>query len=76
MGGAFLAGALVAYAASRQLDVTPLVLFAAGNFIYIGASDLVPEIKTSPALSESLVALACFAVGVLSLLAVAVVLEP
>lgn len=42
----FLVGALVAYAASARVDITFLVPFAAGNFLYIGAVDLVPEIKT------------------------------
>ena len=41
---------LVAYAVSARLgsarlDVGFLVPFAAGNFIYIGASDLVPEVN-------------------------------
>ena len=41
----FLLGALVAYAASARVDVVFLVPFAAGNFLYIGAADLIPEIK-------------------------------
>lgn len=47
----FLLGSLVAYAASLRFDVTFLLPFAAGNFIYIAAADLVPEIsrkKNSP----------------------------
>jgi zinc and cadmium transporter len=44
-GLTFLVGGLVAYAASATIDVTLLVPFAAGNFIYIGASDLVPEVN-------------------------------
>ena len=44
-GLTFPVGALLAYAASRRFDVAGLVLFAAGNFIYIAASDLIPEIK-------------------------------
>lgn len=44
-GLAFLVGGLVAYGASARVDVTMLVPFAAGNFIYIGASDLVPEVN-------------------------------
>ena len=43
-GVTFLVGGLVAYALSAQVDVSWLVPFAAGNFIYIGASDLVPEV--------------------------------
>lgn len=41
----FLAGGLVAYGASFSFDVTFLLPFAAGNFIYIAAADLIPEIK-------------------------------
>jgi zinc and cadmium transporter len=41
----FLLGGLVAYSASFTFDVTFLLPFAAGNFIYIAAADLIPEIK-------------------------------
>ncbi len=41
----FLVGGLVTYAASFRLDVSFLIPFAAGNFIYIAAADLVPEVK-------------------------------
>src|SRR5690606_1127294 len=41
----FLVGSLVAYLASYQFDVTLLLPFAAGNFLYIAASDLIPEVK-------------------------------
>jgi zinc and cadmium transporter len=41
----FLAGGLVAYAASFSFDTSFLLPFAAGNFIYIAASDLIPEVK-------------------------------
>jgi zinc and cadmium transporter len=41
----FLLGGLVAYGASFTFDVTFLLPFAAGNFIYIAAADLIPEIK-------------------------------
>src|SRR5690606_37297228 len=44
-GLTFLLGGLVAYAASRAFDVSWLVPLAAGNFLYIGASDLVPEVN-------------------------------
>jgi zinc and cadmium transporter len=44
-GLTFLMGGLVAYFASLTLDVAFLVPFAAGNFLYIGASDLVPEVN-------------------------------
>lgn len=42
---AFLVGGIVAYIASFKLNVDFLIPFAAGNFIYIGASDLVPELN-------------------------------
>jgi zinc and cadmium transporter len=41
----FLIGGLIAYAASLILDVAFLLPFAAGNFIYIAAADLIPEVK-------------------------------
>jgi zinc and cadmium transporter len=41
----FLVGTIVAYGASFAYDVTFLLPFAAGNFIYIAAADLIPEIK-------------------------------
>lgn len=40
----FLVGGVAAYAVSTALDLTFLLAFAAGNFLYIGASDLVPEL--------------------------------
>lgn len=60
----FLAGSLIAYAVSFAIDVIWLVPFAAGNFIYIGASDLVPEIKQHPNARANLVHLAAFLGGV------------
>lgn len=39
----FLLGGLTAYAASSRVDVTLLVPFAAGNFIYIATADLIPQ---------------------------------
>lgn len=44
---AFPVGGLCAWAVSRDFDVGWLVLFGAGNFIYIAASDLIPEIKSN-----------------------------
>jgi zinc and cadmium transporter len=41
----FLLGSLLAYWASFRVEVFFLVPFAAGNFLYIGASDLVPEVN-------------------------------
>ncbi len=41
----FLVGGLVAYTASAAIDVAFLLPFAAGNFIYIAAADLIPEVR-------------------------------
>jgi zinc and cadmium transporter len=60
----FLVGSLIAYAASFAIDVTWLVPIAAGNFLYIGASDLVPEIKEHPDVRASLLHLMAFLVGI------------
>jgi zinc and cadmium transporter len=43
----FPLGGVLVYAASTTIDVNFLVPFAAGNFLYIGAADLIPEIKKS-----------------------------
>jgi len=43
-GATFLIGGVATYLASEHIEVAFLVPFAAGNFIYIGASDLVPEV--------------------------------
>ena len=72
----FLAGGLISYAASFSLDVSFLVPFAAGNFIYIGAADLIPEVKAHADARANVVHFAAFAAGVLLLLAVKLALEP
>jgi len=72
----FLAGGLVAYAASFTLDVSFLVPFAAGNFIYIGAADLIPEVKAHSDWKANIVHFIAFAAGVILLLAIKVMLEP
>ncbi len=64
-GLTFLLGALIAYGVSFHHEVSGLILFGAGNFIYIGASDLVPEIKANPSVRKALVNFGCFVVGVL-----------
>lgn len=43
----FLVGGLLAYALSGEFDVAFLVPFAAGNFVYIAAADLIPQITTT-----------------------------
>ena len=59
----FLVGGVVAYTASFRFDVSFLVPFAAGNFIYIGASDLVPEVNKNHGVGENVVHFIAFAAG-------------
>jgi zinc and cadmium transporter len=66
-GLTFLVGGIVAWMASARLEVSFLVPFAAGNFIYIGASDLVPEVNKHRDLDANIVLFLCF-VGGLGLL--------
>lgn len=68
-GSTFLVGGLVAYAASQRIDVTWLVPLAAGNFLYIGASDLVPEVNKSHSLGANLLHFVIFAAGLALLFA-------
>ncbi|MGE0228271.1 MAG: ZIP family metal transporter [Dehalococcoidia bacterium] len=66
-GLTFLVGALVAYVASGGLDTDLLVPFAAGNFIYIASSDLLPELREPLGLREKLVLTGLFALSLLGL---------
>ena len=66
----FLVGGLIAYAASFRLDVSFLVPFAAGNFIYIGAADLIPEIKEHADLKANAVHFVAFLTGAALMLVV------
>jgi len=65
----FPLGGLAAYFASFEADVRFLVPFAAGNFLYIGASDLVPEVNRHHSWRSNLVHLVCFVAGILTMLA-------
>ena len=73
-GLTFLLGGLVSYGLSRQLDTTLLIPFAAGNFLYIGASDLVPEISKHAGPGANLVHLAAFLAGIVLLLSLSLLL--
>lgn len=59
----FLLGALVTYLASRAIDVGFLVSLAAGNFLYIGASDLVPEVNKHRSVATSAIHFLSFTAG-------------
>lgn len=62
-GLTFLVGGLIAYAASNHVDVQWLVPLAAGNFLYIGASDLVPEVNKPHSLRSGIVQFGAFVLG-------------
>jgi zinc and cadmium transporter len=72
----FLLGGLVAYLTSFRFDVSFLVPFAAGNFIYIGASDLIPEVKSHADFGANLAHLVAFGAGLALMLVVKLALEP
>jgi len=60
-------GALFGYFLSAHIATLRLFLvpFAAGGFIYIAASDLVPELHKEPKLKKSLTSFAFFILGIL-----------
>ncbi|HVH98058.1 MAG TPA: ZIP family metal transporter, partial [Enhygromyxa sp.] len=74
-GLAFVLGGVCAYAASLRFDVDFLIPLAAGSFLYVGASDLVPELVQRGRVGETLVRLTAFVVGLGLLLALRVYLE-
>lgn len=63
-GLTFLLGELMAYTISNQIDVDFLIPFAAGNFLYIGASDLVPEVNKNESLKSNIIHFLSFALGI------------
>jgi len=66
----FPIGAIAAYAISGDINVAFLVPFAAGNFLYIGAADLIPEVKHGTNLRKNILHLASFIAGLVLLLAI------
>ena len=64
----FLVGGLVAYFLSLNIDISFLIPFAAGNFIYIGATDLVPEVNKHKDIKANFVNFAAFIIGILLML--------
>jgi zinc and cadmium transporter len=71
----FLAGGLLIWAASFRIDVGFLVPFAAGNFLYVAASDLIPEVNRHHRLATAAQHFAAFAAGALLLLSIRIGLE-
>lgn len=65
-----IAGAIIGYfMISSFHDITSFLLpFAAGGFIYIAMSDLIPELHKEPKLSKSVLNFVLFAIGMLFML--------
>lgn len=61
----FPLGAVLAWLASARFDVTGLMLFGAGNFLYIAASDLIPEIKSDESFRSAALHFIAFAASIL-----------
>lgn len=64
----FLAGALTSYAMADHVEVAYLLPFAAGNFVYIAAADLLPEITSESKTRDKVETSAAFVVGLAVLL--------
>ena len=69
----FLVGGIFAYMVSFEFDIGFLVPFAAGNFLYIAASDLVPEVNRHHHLGVNLLHFASFSAGIALLLAIHII---
>lgn len=67
----FLLGSVLAYLLSGQVDVIWLVPFAAGNFLYIAAADLIPQFTGQESVRDKLVHTASFVAGFAALYLVA-----
>jgi zinc and cadmium transporter len=70
-GLTFLLGGLVAWGVSTQIDVSFLIPLGAGNFIYIAAADLIPEINREGDARRAVVHFLSFVAGVIMLWAIA-----
>jgi len=74
-GLTFPLGGVVAYSVSSQIDVSFLVPFAAGNFLYIGAADLVPEVNRHGDQRRNVLPFSVFLVAMVLMLVIRLVLE-
>jgi zinc and cadmium transporter len=72
---AILPGGLLAYYVSAEIDIALLLSFAAGNFIYIAASDLIPEVKHDRVLRNNLIHFGAFLAGIAVILATRLIIE-
>ena len=72
-GLTMVAGGILTYFISSHINTAFLLAFAAGNFIYIGASDLIPEIKHSTSLKKNAIHFLAFLAGIILLLMIKIV---
>jgi zinc and cadmium transporter len=63
-GLTFLVAGVLTFLVSARLDVTFLIPFAAGTFIYIAASDLVPEVNKQRSMRANIAIFGSFAAGI------------
>ncbi|MEB3327799.1 MAG: ZIP family metal transporter [Candidatus Sericytochromatia bacterium] len=62
-GLTFLAGGLLAWVGAPHWDLRWLLPLAAGNFLYLGAADLVPEVREAPSPGARALHLGAFGAG-------------
>lgn len=70
-------GGILGYILSSQMQYAIIFLlpFAAGGFVYIGASDLVPEIRKETKLDKSMISIAMFIIGILIMYAMKFIVQ-
>lgn len=66
-GLTFLVGGIISYYLSYMLNISFLVALAAGSFIYIAASDLVPEVNKQDHSKSGMLNFVFFMIGVVML---------
>ena len=71
----FPLGGVVAYVSSTASDITFLIPFAAGNFLYIGATDLIPEVKHYHGSKTNALHFASFLLGIGILLSIRIIVD-
>lgn len=71
-GLTMVVGGILTFFFSSQINTVLLLAFAAGNFIYIGASDLIPEIKHYTSIKRNIIHSTIFFAAILLLFAIKV----
>jgi zinc and cadmium transporter len=69
----FLGGMIVAYLLADHVRVAYLLPFAAGNFLYIAATDLLPEVTQEPGIRDKIGNSVSFFVGLMIVASVSLV---